>query len=118
MGVTTRTASVTPAANPAMQKSVTACCGHHTELVCSKFLTLPKRQDCQGNHNAEITPWRGACVRTQERRLSANIAFRIRKQLLVPFVARKADCHLRDDASEHGAETLVETKGSFAFYDL
>lgn len=50
--------------------------------------------------------------------LARHGAVRPRQKLLVPFVARETDSHLRDDARQHGTQPLVQTEGSLPLHDL
>ena len=95
MGVTTKTASVTPADRPARKQGLALA-----HLDCPSIPTGP----C-------------ATRRTEERGSPGNLPrFLVCQQLLVPVVGRKPNGHFRYDARHDRAKAFVQCQWSFSPY--
>lgn len=97
MGFTTATASVTPAARPAVHYSLVSSCIY---AIC-------------------ITRDWAWWWRTEECGFAGDsTGVLIREQLLVLLVGGESDGHLGDDTAQDGSEALVQTEGGFLLDNL
>lgn len=56
-----------------------------------------------------------ACRHTEESGLAGHgSSLLVREPLLVRFVGCESDCHLRNDTSQNGSETLVQSQCGFS----
>ena len=128
IGVTTATASVTPAARPAVQWSNQQTAHNMVKKLKSKveqiatsrgFRTAPNPPSFASRgkrHTKRVSQKRAEL--TQERSLSSNMPLIISKHLLVRLKTRKSNRHLRYNPRHNSTQSLIQSQGRLSSRNL